>query len=123
MLRAMCDTGNMLKSPIEQKPVIICELSALSKILDADDAAALSYGDGEPSFGVLFLPYTSLGAKEALIPAFFADEATYYINKSEVKDTKVLVAVSKDRISRDGSINALVNPSAFECGDWEAEKT
>ncbi|MBR2741985.1 MAG: sigma-E processing peptidase SpoIIGA [Clostridia bacterium] len=124
MLRALSDTGNMLKSPVEQKPVIICELSALSDMLDASDSAALSDECcGEPSFGVLFLPYTSLGAKEALIPAFFADEATYYINKGEVKDTKVLVAVSRDRISQDGSINALVNPSAFERGDREAEKT
>ncbi|MBQ3379524.1 MAG: sigma-E processing peptidase SpoIIGA [Clostridia bacterium] len=121
MLRAMCDSGNMLKTPVEHKPVIVCELSALSDILSPQDSAALSgEGGAEPSLGIIFLPYTSLGAKNGLIPAFFADEATYYINKGELKTSKVPVAVSRARLTDDGRINALVNPAAFDAKDGEA---
>ena len=121
MLRAICDSGNLLKTPSEQKPVLICELSALSDMLEEDDMAALSDIENRvPSFGVIFLPYTSLGTKNALIPAFFIDEATYYIKREEIKREKVPIAVSRESLSSDGSINALVNPDAFLKGYPEA---
>ena len=123
MLRALCDTGNMLKSPVEQKPVLICELSALSGILEKDDLTAFTDTQkGTPSVGILFLPYSSLGTKGALIPAFFVDKAVYSTKEGDITKEKVLVAVSKEPIMKDGAVNALVNPDAFKSEVTEVKK-
>lgn len=123
VLRALCDTGNMLKSPVEHTPVLICELSALSELLDEEDISALSdAGECTPSVGIIFLPYSALGTKGAFIPAFFVDRAVYSTCEGDITKERVLVAVSKESLMPDGTVNALVNPDAFKSEVTEVEK-
>jgi stage II sporulation protein GA (sporulation sigma-E factor processing peptidase) len=120
-LLALLDTGNALEDIISNSPVIIAEYNEIEKIIpknirsifktdikDNNNADIISKCEWAERFRVI--PYKAVGGENGLLPAFKP-------NHIEVEGKKVsektIVAVCKDKLSRDGQYSALLNPKAI----------
>ncbi len=104
-LKALVDTGNMLKDPYSRKKVLIAEFEVLSPLFDFDVKAVSDDFDNLPE-GFRLIPYSSIGNKCGLIAAFVPD--SIQIEKSEEKE--IIVAVFNGTLSGGGDYNALIGP-------------
>lgn len=96
-LKALYDSGNLLKNPYDGSGVIIAE---------KESASAL-----KPEHCIL-LPYRSLGTDSGLIKAFKADKL--YCVETGKTINNVTVGLSEMRLSKNGSIQALAGPGILE---------
>lgn len=101
---ALCDTGNLLKDPFSNSPVIIAEKRRLIKLfpdgipdIDSDDAKGLR---------LRLIPYSSLGKKDGMMLGFIPDEITVDGKKAQ----RSVIAISPDVLSKPGEYGALFNP-------------
>ena len=96
-LKALYDSGNLLKNPYDGSGVIIAE---------KESASAL-----KPEHCIL-LPYRSLGTENGLIKAFKADKL--YCVETGKTVNNVTVGLSETRLSKNGGIQALAGPGILE---------
>ena len=108
-LSVLLDTGNLLKDPISQKPVIIVEKDALRGIIpldiNADDIEKLS----EHIDDVRLIPFRSLGMENGILVGFKPDK----IYCKEPVCDNIIVAISNNRLGRGDGYNALAGPECF----------
>jgi len=101
---ALCDTGNLLRDPFSNSPVIIAEKKYLLKLfpdgvpdIDSQDASDLK---------LRLIPYSSIGKKDGMMIGFIPDEIT--VDGKKTKSS--VIAISPDTLSRPGEYGALFNP-------------
>ena len=101
---ALCDTGNLLRDPFNNSPVIIAEKRHLLKLfpdgipdIDSEDSGGLK---------LRLIPYSSLGNKGGMMIGFIPDEIT--IDGKSAKSS--VVAISPGTLSAPGEYGALFNP-------------
>lgn len=75
-LHALADTGNSLTDAFSGKPVIICPLSSVEKLISEDVRGKLpTYPEsGEHISGLRLIPYTTISSS-GLLPVFTPDSA------------------------------------------------
>ena len=113
-VRALCDSGNLLRDPISQAPCVVVDDSVLMGILPKDVMEAMSGGASKISnvsknnaSRVRVIPARS-ATGESLLVAFRADQVELDCGKGK-KAVDALIIASHIGSTADGS-NALIAP-------------
>ncbi len=101
-LTLLCDTGNSLTDAFSGRPVAVCSLESVKKLLPESSFAFFSDGAHSlpedrikercrvvPSYGV---------SGESLLPAFVCDYLLLHLKEGTVKKQKITIAVTERRI-------------------------
>lgn len=96
-VKALYDSGNLLKNPYDGSEVVITEKEAL---------------DGLEVTGFILIPYRALGTENGLLKAFKAEKIYCVENGKTIND--ITVGLSEIRLSKNGGINALIGPGIFK---------
>lgn len=126
-LCAILDTGNNLKDPISDFPVIVAEYGAIKEILPHELSVIFNDDRNEIDFQQLYntlgntdlivrirlIPFSSLGKENGMLVGIKPDIVKLKGKKhnKEVKD--VIIGVYKKRISQNGEYKALLYPEIF----------
>ncbi len=102
---ALSDTGNLLKDPISQAPVIIAEGKFIGSLFP-EGIPSLEAGETS-NVKLRLIPYSSLGNKGGMLAGFIPDE----VRIDGRKASKVIIAISPDALSKEDEYNALFNPN------------
>lgn len=110
-LKALIDTGNMLKDPFSGKTVMIAEASVLAPLFDFDINAVTGNSDDLSSLppGFRLIPFSSIGKNDGILAAFVPEKII--INNSEQKN--IVTALYTSQLSKSRDYNALLNPEAL----------
>ncbi len=118
-IRALIDTGNSLKDPISQFPVIVTEYEYLKEVLPDSFSKALENSCEEfedlnfVTDKLRIIPYSSLGKEKGMLLGFRPDSVLADINECTHHVENVIIGISKIKLSKDGDFHALVNPEAI----------
>lgn len=96
-LKALYDSGNMLKNPYDGSGVIITNKSAAEKI---------GYTN------TVLIPFTALGCERGLLKAFKAENVYCVENGKNIKN--VTIGISEHILSKNKKIEALMGPEVFK---------
>jgi len=127
-LVALIDTGNSLKEPITQKPVIIAEYLALEEILP--DSIKNMYLDNKEldlniiakvmeeigdDINLRLIPFKSIGNNSGILIGFKPDIIKIYL-EDEVKKVadETIVAIYNDKLSLDEGYSGLLHPEILD---------
>lgn len=109
-LIAKTDTGNMLKEPFSNLPVIVAEREKLEVVLPSEIsdylAKTVSVSDTSCDYvsGIRLVPYNSVGG-EGLLPAFKPDTIKVILNGKNI-ESEAYIAVTSRRLSE--SFSAII---------------
>ncbi len=117
-VRAMIDTGNLLKDPITNSPVIIIEKSKLNNILPneiLENTGKIINGEYEFSEEYLkyaskfrVLPFSSLGKQNGMLLGFKVDKAEADINDEDIVRNDVIVGIYDKKLSNRNQYQSLI---------------
>ena len=111
VIKGLVDTGNSLCDPITKKPVIIAELSELSPLFDGAELEFFENdtfeGYAQMNIPIKLIPYQALGV-HAMLKCFVPDSAVILGEKQARAD--LIIAVKREKLSRDGEFHAILNP-------------
>lgn len=124
---ALVDTGNNLKDPLTQKPVMIVEYDLLEPLLpeearkqfevdgepDAQEIAAILGQTGLAS-RVRLIPFSSIGKSQGLLLGLRPDEVVVVHDRKPIKIRGVILGVYRKRLSPGGEYRALLHPQILE---------
>lgn len=110
-LKALVDTGNMLKDPFSGKTVMIAEANMLSPLFDFDinELAESNYAETTLPPGFRLIPFSSIGKKSGLLVAFVPEK----IIVDNLDKTNIVTALHTGKLSKNHEYNALLNPEAL----------
>lgn len=123
-LAALIDTGNSLKEPITQQPVIIAEYCIIKSILPEMVKKAYSerkeldlifiakimeeIGD---DIKLRLIPFKSLGNDSGILIGFKPDTIKIYLENETKRLTEdIIVAIYNDKLAADEQYNGLLHP-------------
>ena len=119
-IKAMIDTGNMLKDPITNLPVIVVEKSILYELLPKDlldNAQKILVGDLEDVSEnvkenyirkLRFIPFSSLGKQNGMLIGIKPDFVEVVDEEDTNKIEDVIVGVYDKSFTKDGRYRALM---------------
>lgn len=123
-LIALIDTGNSLKEPISQRPVIIAEYNALEcilpetmrnmylnkKELDLNFMAKVMDEIGD-DIKLRLIPFKSIGNENGILVGFKPDSIKVNLDSGTKRLTDdIIVAIYNDRLATDEEYNGLLHP-------------
>ncbi len=126
-VKAMVDTGNSLRDPLSQRPVIVVEYSALQGILPPEitraynsqggldlENLAVSLAASPWAARLRLIPFHSLGQDRGMLLALRPDEVVIVTGERMIKIKEVLIGLYRERLSPEGSYRALLHPDLLE---------
>ena len=123
-LRAMIDTGNLLKDPITNSPVIIIEKKTCSnilpkEILDNTDKiinGRYEFSDEYLKYASKFrvLPFSSLGKQNGMLLGFKVDKIEAEINNEEIIREDAIVGIYDKKLSNRNRYQGLIGLNYVE---------
>lgn len=126
-LKALVDTGNSLRDPLTQRPVIIVEYSALQGLLpeeiikhyssqeETDLESLVKSLAGSPwATRLHLLPYHSLGRSHGMLLGLRSDEVIVITNERMIKIKNVILGLYRERLSTEGNYCALLHPDLLQ---------
>ncbi|MCI8961980.1 MAG: sigma-E processing peptidase SpoIIGA [Clostridia bacterium] len=123
-LRAMIDTGNLLKDPITNSPVVIIEKSKLLNILPEEileNTKKIINGQYEFSDEYLkyaskfrVLPFSSLGKQNGMLLGFKVDRIEAEINDEEIIRKDVIIGIYDKKLSNRNQYEGLIGLNYVE---------
>ena len=121
-LKAMIDTGNFLKDPITNTPVIIIEKDSLTSILPEeilDNTKEIIEGiyeveNKEYLSKFRILPFSSLGKKNGMLLGIKIDRAEAELNDECVVRENIIVAIYDNKLSNNSKYNCLLGLNYIE---------
>lgn len=123
-LVALIDTGNSLKEPITQNPVIIAEYNSLREILpeglkkiyvekksnDLETIAKVMEEIGD-EIKLRLIPFKSLGNENGILIGFKPDNITVYLeNETKRLKEEIIVAIYNSKLAQDEQYHGLLHP-------------
>lgn len=123
-LVALIDTGNSLKEPITQKPVVIAEFNSLKPILpeelnkiymeekepDLNSVAKMMESIGD-KIKLRLIPFKSLGNENGIMIGFKPDSINVYLDSETKKlEDEIIVGIYNNKLSQDEQYNGLLHP-------------
>ena len=126
-LKAMLDTGNLLKEPITGMPVVVVEKEKLYSLMPANllnHIEELIGGDGQEKLNEIeekeyltklrVIPFSSIGKQNGLMLGLKADKVT--IQKEEEKQTRkdVIIGIFPQTLSKNHIYTALIGLDLLE---------
>jgi len=119
------DTGNSLRDPLTNRPVLVAEYGLLKDCLPEDFQSAIEGGGSEDEvFDCLtrsrwahrlrLIPFQSIGQKNGILLGIRADEVLVNTGKRCVAHYDLVVALYRDRLSADDSYRLLIPAAVME---------
>ena len=123
-VNAMLDTGNMLKDPITQTPVVVVEKSKLEQLLPKsilertevilggewqEDEEALKY---RARFKII--PFSSIGKQNGMLLGFKVDKVKVITDINEIVCSNIIVGIYDKKLSRSNTYSALIGLDILE---------
>lgn len=128
--RALLDSGNMLKEPISQKPVIVVEKAILSKIIPEE---VLNYiermvgGDDQERnemqeylSKIRMVPFMSLGKENGMLIGIRLDKIKINTEDIRLEKENIIEGIYEKKLTKDNKYNALIGLNLLE-GEQENE--
>lgn len=125
-LKAMLDTGNMLKDPITGIPVIVVEKNSLYEILPdsiLDNVEKVMGGDwGDNAENMKYrarfrmIPFHSIGKENGMLLGFKVDEVKIMTDIEEIKHKKIIVCIHQTKLTKANTYSALIGLDMLEGG-------
>lgn len=119
--KALADTGNVLRDPLNGRAVIVGEFEILKEILpEGDKLGENLWGYMEKQrerLNMSLVPFKSLGAENGMLFCFLPDRIL--IDGEAVFGAEI--GVSPDRLSGDGSFRGLLNVELIMKGEGTAD--
>lgn len=100
-ITAFLDTGNELREPVTNLPVIIIEKEQISNFYISDDRK-------------LYIPYKVVNGCNGKLEGFKPDLVKVHISEDEVKTKEAIIALCDNRLSKVGDYNALLSRGILE---------
>lgn len=130
-VKALLDSGNMLKDPISQAPVIIVERESLSEIIPEkvlDYIGNIIGGDEtenkqdiqEYLSKIRMVPFMSLGKENGMLVGIRLDKIKIETEDIDIQKENVIAGIYEKRLTKDNKYNALIGLNLLE-GDSEDE--
>lgn len=125
-IKAMIDTGNLLKDPISAMPVIVVEarelvniipqqiIDNLSKIVGGEEKNVIDYIEQEYISKFRVIPFSSLGKQNGLLLGFKADEIIIKTDENEKKLNKVIIGIYDKSLTKNGLYTGLIGLDILE---------
>lgn len=126
-VQALVDTGNQLRDPLTQRPVMIAEYGVLKNIFPRSLQEAMESGQeinyreltgmlaGSPLARRLHLiPFTSIGKVKGMLLGLRPDEVIIVAGDRPVKIKDIIIGIYQQQLSPEGSYRALLHPDIFQ---------
>lgn len=124
--KALVDTGNQLKDPLTQKPVMIVEFSVLEKIMPRELAEALGE-ENEPDLErivaslsgsrwasrIRLVPFSSIGKSKGMLVGIRPDEVIVITSDNNIRIKDIIVGIYHSPLSPEGTYRALLHPDVL----------
>lgn len=129
-LTGLVDTGNHLRDPLTQSPVIVVEMAALEGLLPPgfsetyarsgsqgvlETAGALSRLPGWAT-RLRVLPFSTLGNRHGMMLGFRPDWVAVWNGRERRETRDATVAIYRERLNEEVAYQALVHPSFLSQG-------
>jgi len=119
------DTGNSLRDPLTNRPVLVAEYSLLKDCLPEEFQLAIEGGSSEDevidhltgsrwAHRLRLIPFQSIGQKNGILLGIRADEVLVNTGKRCVSHYDLVVALYRDRLSGDDSYRLLIPAAVLE---------
>ena len=121
----MLDTGNMLKDPISNSPVVLVEKSKLYNILPnnlLDNTKNILGGEwNEEEYNLntyrtklRIIPFTSVGKQNGMMVGIKADEIKIITDVDEIINKNAIICVYEKTFSKTGKYSGLIGIDMLE---------
>lgn len=98
-LEALLDTGNSLREPVSGKPVSVVEEESFLKLVGVKAPEKLK-----------IIPYRSIGKNNGIMEGYEVPEIIIKGKEESIRRQKVIVGISKNRISANGKYQMILHP-------------
>lgn len=117
-VKALYDTGNCLIEPISKRPVSICSVDVVKKLLGGKNAeleSIVNYTDLKAFADekVYVIPFISVGNENGLIIAVEINSMEIHIHGKTVEEKRPLIGLCKGRINSDLSYSMILNSAVL----------
>lgn len=124
-IKAMIDTGNLLKDPITGNNVIVAESNMLENVLPVNVLQNInkmlttktqenSEIDNEYISRLRLIPFSSLGKQNGMLVGFKPDNIVVHFEDTEKTIDKVIVGIYDKNLSKTGEYTGLVGINIIE---------
>ena len=115
-IRAMIDTGNLLKEPLSGSPVVVVEKEELLEIIpkeilsNAEEIISGKYNTSLNEYASKFrvIPFTSLGKENGLLLGLKIDNLQIEYDEQENNIKGAIVGIYNKKLTKTNNYNALV---------------
>ena len=115
--KILLDTGNLLKEPYENRPVMIIQKDVASNILDSvimDRLHDILRGAEVLPIGMFYIPYRSLGKEYGYLLGFKPDFVR--LKGDSKKYTNLVIGICEDVICETGAYSGIFGLDTFDGG-------
>lgn len=130
-VKTMIDTGNLLRDPLTQKPVMVIEKTSLYEVLPKEILNNLENilgGDLEkipqniqteymPK--LKFIPFSSLGKQNGMLIGIQAHKVTMYYEDTPINKENIIIGIYDKSLTKKGEYKALIGVEML--GEWKNE--
>lgn len=125
-IKAMIDTGNLLKDPISAMPVIVVEarelvniipeqiINNISKIVGGEEENVIDYIEQEYISKFRVIPFSSLGKQHGLLLGFKADKIIIKTEENEKDLDKIIIGIYDKSLTKNGLYTGLIGLDILE---------
>lgn len=120
------DTGNSLRDPITNRPVVVAEYGFIKACLPKDFQQALEEKNQNEMLEALtncswshrlrLIPFTSIGKKNGILVGIRADEIIVNLGQKNIFHQDLVVGIYHDRLSAEGSYQMLIPSEILQKG-------
>ncbi len=131
-IKALIDSGNLLKDPISAMPVIVVEASSLKEVIPQEIINNLSKIVGGENYEMIqnmsqkyiskfrVIPFSSLGKQNGLLLGFKADKIIVSSQENEKELQDIIVGIYDKNLTKNGLYTGLIGLEILErCEDNE----
>ena len=102
-LKALIDTGNLLREPISQRPVAVVD----------EEAFKLLFFEKIPD-GLRVIPYRSVGKKHGVLNGYYIECLTVEREGMSIDCHGIYVAIGEEIYGREGGYQVILSPNILE---------
>lgn len=113
------DTGNGLRDPLTNRPVVVAEYELIRKCLPEDFREVLDISQDENDMldslsrsswanRLRIIPFSSIGKRNGILVGIRADAVLVNTGKNDVAHNNVVVGIYREKLSQDGSYQMLI---------------
>lgn len=128
-VRAMIDTGNMLKDPLTKSPVIVVEANSLNEIIPKkilNNLQKIILGEYE-EIGLDYIskfriiPFSSIGKQNGILLGFRVDKVVIRFDENNIVNKNVIIGIYDKVLSKNKEYSALIGLDLLEGDDYTNE--